>query len=593
MRKPLYPRFLLLLGVTLVVSCGGPEAGQLAGKNLLLISIDTARADHTSPYGRDIETPTLQRLADEGILFEEAVTPVPLTQPAHTSLFTGNYPGRHGVRDNASHTLSQDAVTLAECFQEAGYQTGAAVGTMVISKRSGLDQGFDTYDDEFTTRQLQTMKPVIERGGGDVRDSALRWFRGRDKSKPFAYFAHFYDPHLPYEPPEDIRAKYPMRPYDGEIMHVDRCLGRIIGAMEAERLLEETLVVLVTDHGECLWEHHEQTHGLFLYDAAMLVAMIFRFPGETGRRGARITTPVSLIDVMPTLLELYDLPAPEMDGTSLAPLFGGGSIPARDLYGETLYPLFFNWSPSYSVRRGGWKFIQSPEPELYDLNEDPKELENLLPASQSSADSLSGSLTAQMETWAAEGTTSEARMSLESAEAMAALGYTGGAAVVPDDPGALPDMKTRTDVYHRLGLAMAQMGKRQFAAARVQFEKLAEEEPTNPSVFLNLGDILGNTGDYAGAEAHFRICLDLAPNNRMAKTKLGKLLFSMERTDEAEAVFDDILHDTPKDPEVNFFKGKIQEKRGEYKQALEFYEKVEKLLPGMPGLGERMEAVGG
>ncbi len=581
---------LAALAVLATGACGGGPPG-LKGKNLLLISIDTLRADHTSPYGRKIDTPALQRLADEGVLFERALSPVPLTQPAHTSLFTGNYPGRHGVRDNAGTALSADAVTLAECLRAAGYATGAVVAASPIARRTGLDQGFDSYDDQFGASAFDSAQPIVERAGEEVRARALAWLAARDPGRPFALFVHFYDPHGPHEPPPDLRARYGRRSYEGEVVHADRCVGALIAELERGGILDDTLVVLLSDHGEALGEHGEETHGLFVYECVLRVPLILRLPGAHGPRGKRVAATVSLIDVMPTLLELLELPPPPMEGQSLAALVRGEAIAERDLFAETHYPLFYRWSPSYSVQRGMHKYIRAPRPELYDLAADPDEHDNLLPREPALALALEAAVTGRLAQWAAGTATAESAESLASLEAMAALGYAAGAAADPALAGELPDMKDRVAQYADLSAAMTLMGEQRWKEAGKRLEAALAADPSNPSAHLNLGNVLMRTGDPEGAERHLRASLELLPDNPMAQASLGMLCFFSQRLDEAQVLFERILAVAPASPEPLYFLGQVRELRSDFAGALECYQKAKALAPNLPGIDERLRAV--
>lgn len=586
------PYLLVVVGyflLNLMTGCSERQQAALSGKNLLLVSIDTLRADHLSPYGKDIDTPVIQRLADEGILFERVSAPAPMTQPSHSSLFTGMYVGRHGVRDNFNYVLNDQAVTLAECFQQAGYETAGFVASTVMSTRTGLAQGFETYDDRFSRRDY-AIHPMVQRDGEDVRDLALKWLRNRTSQKPFFLFTHFFDPHLPYAPPPDIQEKYGQRLYDGEIVKVDRCLAAIVEELEKSSLSADTLIVVLSDHGESLNEHDEQAHGLFLYESTMHVPLIFRFPDGKGK-GMRVINVCSLIDVMPTLLELYGMPAAEGDGVSLVPLLNGQSMPERDIYAETQYPLFFNWSPSYFIRRGDYKYILSPQPELYDISKDRDEIENRVAILPQAVNQLRPLIEEKVKLWAQPASTAETSMSLQTAEAVSALGYTGGAVTQPSDPMKLPDTKNKTQVYRMIDEGLNAMARRRIQTAEETFRKVVDLDPQNPSPYLNLGDVLARVGRFEEAETYLRISLDLSPNNKMTQNLLANVLVSMGRLDEAEALYDALLADTPQLPEALFFKGQIYEKRGDAKKALEFYQQVEKLTPELPGLKESIELV--
>ncbi|MCE9595371.1 MAG: sulfatase-like hydrolase/transferase [Planctomycetes bacterium] len=576
------------LAVLVSVACDKRVEPLCPGKNLLLISIDTLRPDHTSPYGHDLPTTTLQRLADEGVLFEEALSPVPLTQPAHTSLFTGNYPGHHGVRDNADFTLADDAVTLAEGLSASGYQTGAVLGAAVLVKRTGLAQGFESYDDDFDAAQIASKVPLVERNGAEVRDLALKWLDARDTKRPFALFVHFYDPHLPYAPPGKLAQKY--TPYDGEIVHVDRCVGALVKKLEDQGLLENTVVVVLSDHGESLGEHGEAAHGLFLYDAAVRVPLIVRLPAAFGLRAKRVATPVSLIDVMPTVLDLLGIVAPATDGVSLVPLLRGGSIDARDLYGETLYPLLFRWSPSFSVRHAGHKYIHSPKSELYDLGVDRKELDNTLTKDPQRAHDLETTIAAQLKRWELGGATAHKNEDLGATRDIAALGYAGGGGVDLSTAADLPDMKERIDLYEDVMAGIGLMTEQKFPEAKERFERVLARDPKNPPAHLNLGEVLARTAEFDGAVSHFKTCLELVPSNRAAKASLALLYFSWKKLDDAQALYEELLKEAPHTPEVLYYLGQIQERRGERAKAFDYYAEAKRLLPTLPGIDARVEA---
>lgn len=580
--------------VLLCAACGGgdgasvpSEAFDLAGRNLLLISVDTLRADHISPYGYDLETPAMQRLADEGVVFEDAQTPVPLTQPSHTSLFTGLYPGRTGIRDNAGSTLTNDAVTLAETLRDAGYQTSAVIASRVLQRAKGLDQGFEHYDDHFSASELETLAPNIERRAREVRISAQKWLAGRDRERPFALFVHFFDAHMPHDPPPLFRERHPGKPLDGEIAFVDRNIEELLDGLEAEGELERTLVVLFGDHGESLGEHAEEEHGLFLYESTSHVPLIVRLPGAQAPRGVRVATPVSLVDVMPTVLELLELPAPPADGVSLVPLLAGGEIAPRPILSETHYPLFFGWAPSYGLRDDGWKFILSPKPELYDLTRDPRELENLIEREPARAAGMRVALERQIGIWDETSGTAEAGGTLSMAE-LAALGYSSGVAIDASEGGELPDMKDRTELYTEISEALDLMSSEDWEGARVRLERALEKEPTNPSSLLNMGSVLAHLGKVDEAELHLKAVLSLQPDNLHAKGTLAMNYLAAQRFDDAEAMFRDMLEQSPRSPEPRFYLGQVLAMRGDFEGALECFEEVQRLQPNMPMLGESL-----
>jgi choline-sulfatase len=338
---------------------------------VVMITLDTTRADRLSAYGfMDASMPHLDRLAREGVVFDRAVTPAPLTLPAHASLFTGLYPHHHGVRDNADRPLAASFTTLAETLRSHGFHTSAFVGSVVLASDRGLSQGFEKYGD--VPAGIPDTPGARQRRADSVIDDAIEWLEECGRA-PFFTWAHLYDPHLPYDPPEPFRSRYPDS-YVGEIAYADAQLGRLIETLERRNLLDRTVVIVAGDHGESLGEHGERDHGRLLYEGVLRVPLIARVPGVAARRVPSI---VRLIDVMPTLLDLLDLPAPAADGVSLT-----GSIEGRDdleleALSESMYPVRFGLRPTRSIRDGRFKLIDSSPPELYDLERDPFERRNL------------------------------------------------------------------------------------------------------------------------------------------------------------------------------------------------------------------------
>jgi arylsulfatase A-like enzyme len=357
--------------------------------NVVLVSIDTVRADRVGAYGApDAGTATLDAIAAEGVRFEKAIAAAPLTLPSHATLLTGLYPPRHGVRHNGIFRLASERATLAERFRDAGYATGAAVGAVVLEARFGLDQGFDHYDDDFGAgRASATGYP--ERRADEVTDAALRWLAGIDR--PFFLFVHYYDPHADYEPPAPYAERFRGRPYEGEIAYVDSAVGRLLDGLRAGGRLERTLVAVTSDHGESLGEHGERTHSYTLYDATLSVPLLLRGPGVP--HGRTVPGVVSLASVAPTLLALAGVaPLADTDGVDLRPRFeaagaaagaataGDGSPAAEgEAYAETLATqLDHGWAPLHALRTPRHHYVRAPRAELYDVAADPRERKNLL-----------------------------------------------------------------------------------------------------------------------------------------------------------------------------------------------------------------------
>jgi len=339
--------------------------------NILLVTIDTLRADRVGAYGfEEVDTAVIDGLAERGVTFERAYSPTPLTLPAHSSLMSGTYPGFHGVRDNGAFVLPSELDTLAKVFSRAGYETAA----FVLDSRWGLSGGFDTYFDEFILPKEEVIGlGAVQHEAEEVVDEALAWLR-EPRADPFFLWVHLYDPHTPYTPPEPYLSRYEGRPYLGEIAYTDAQLGRLLAGLD-ETTRARTFIVLASDHGEGLGDHEEIEHGFFVYEEAIRVPLIISTPYED-LHGVRRAELVSLVDVMPTVLEMMRLPIPEsVQGESMVPLLGSREHPWREVvYAESYYPrLHFGWSELKTVRGERYKLIMSPEPELYDLEADPGE----------------------------------------------------------------------------------------------------------------------------------------------------------------------------------------------------------------------------
>ena len=399
--------------------------------SVLLVTLDTTRADRLSPYGlMDVSMPALDRLAREGIVFDQATSVAPLTLPAHTSIFTGLFPPRHRVRDNADAALSDDHATLAERLRQAGFRTAAFVASAVLDADRGLAQGFDRYHGVGEGSQGTRAR---QRPGNEVVDEALSWL-GEIGDSPFFLWTHLYDPHRPYDPPEPYRSKH-VDPYIAELMFVDAQVGRLIDALERARLLDRTIVVVVGDHGESLGDHGERDHGVFVYESVLRVPFIVRVPSVAP---SRVGAVVRLVDVMPTVLGLLGMESPRVDGVSLVPLMDGRQPdPGLEAYAESLYPLRLGWSSLASVRDHRFKFIDAPRPELYDLARDPFEEHNIYSDRQSLGEAMRRRVSAL------SGNRTEVTLpSPELAQRLMALGYvTMSPARPPSDGGELPDPK--------------------------------------------------------------------------------------------------------------------------------------------------------
>jgi arylsulfatase A-like enzyme/Tfp pilus assembly protein PilF len=396
---------------------------------VLLVSLDTLRADRLGSYGYAAAlTPRLDGLAARGLRFARATTVVPLTLPAHSSLFTGTFPARHGVRDNGGFYLPDEQVTLAEILHERGYRTGGFVSAFVLDGRWGIQQGFERYFDNFDLAAYKDAPGMdaIQRPGAQTVEEALRWL-AEDTARPFFAWVHLYDPHAPYEPVEPWASRFPATAagaYDAEIAGTDALVGRLLDALAADGRLDDTLVVAVGDHGEMLGEHGEQTHGFFVYEAATHIPLIVAGPSVPARV---VDEPVRIVDVMPTVLDLLgQAPPPAVQGTSLRPLARGESLRLMAL-SESWYPRYhYGWSELVAVQDDRYKLIRAPRRELYDLRADPRETVDLSAREPLRAEALERALEGLVARVGAAATHKPAQMDTETAEKLEALGYVSG-----------------------------------------------------------------------------------------------------------------------------------------------------------------------
>lgn len=506
----------------------GVAPGAAAGFNLLLVTLDTTRGDRIGCYGYEgAETPVLDALAKQGARVADAVSPVPMTLPAHASVLTGEYPPRHGVRSNGTYRLAEDRATLTKRLKERGYRTAAFLGAFVLDRRYGLARDFDVYEDRFEPvpsgagpAHDHALNP--ERAADRVVDAALAWFSAEAPAgagSPWFAWVHLFDPHAPYAAPEPFRSRFARSPYDGEVAFMDQQLGRLLDGLRGRGDLERTLVVALGDHGEGLGEHGESTHSLLIYEATMRVPLIFHAPAVLRGPVTVAGRPVSLVDVAPTVLELLGLPPGEGDGASLLRPAPAG----RDLYLESLAPqLNHGWSPLYAVRRGRLKYIQAPVPELYDLDEDPGETKNLYRERSAEAAALAQGL-AELTGGMPGGSVGLAvEMDAEARRQLEALGYISGAAPAPGGAPADPkEMIARFDEHLRHANDL--VAAKRFAEAIPLLKGLLANSPNDPSLWSLASLAHAQAGELDEAISARLRAVELQPGDASAWILLARL----------------------------------------------------------------------
>jgi choline-sulfatase len=492
---------------------GAVPAAPPVKPNVLLITLDTTRADRLGSYGyAAASTPHLDRLAASGVRFDQALSPAPLTLPAHASLMTGRQPYRHGVRNNGYFTLPADVPTLAGAFAAAGYQTAAFVSAFVLDRQFGLARGFAHYDDTLDPAAGAAASLDLERRGDRTAAAAGQWLAARVSGQPYFVWVHLFDPHDPYAPPSPFREQFAGRLYDGEVAFTDAVIGRLLE--QAGFGTSPTLVVVAGDHGESLGEHGESTHGLFVYESALRVPLIMAGSGITGP--AVVAEPVRLIDVAPTLTDFAGLEAlADGEGRSLRPLMSGGR-PAHDpppAYAETYFPQFFmGWAPLRSLRVGRWKFIDAPEPELYDLSVDGGERSNVIAREPARAESLRRAL---MSTLAAHANAmAPAPMSDDARQRLASLGYVSVVTPPREGTDAVgPDPKHMVAVFERLLEGNRALAKGDAPAAARAAGDVLQKDPDNAFARLLQGRAALAQDRHRAAIAAFEAYLALVPQS--------------------------------------------------------------------------------
>lgn len=496
--------------------------------DVYLITIDTLRADHVHCYGYNpIKTPALDALAKDGVRFVNAFTPSPITNTSHTSILTGLLPTSHGVTD-FGRPLPADHATVAELLKQNGYSTAAFIGSVVLDSRTlapGLDRGFDYYDNFPEHSHTKSRWGRLERRAADVVRRAEAW-RDSHAAGPYFEWIHLYDPHDPYEPPEPYSAEYKGRLYDGEIAYADSALQSFLAHLKQHGLYDNALIIVVGDHGEGLGEHDEQTHGIFLYDSTLHVPMIFKLPGEQAPK--LVQTQTRTIDIVPTILELLNIAAPkELEGESLKPVFNGTPDSGRTLLGETDYPLHFGWAPLRSVRSNGFKFIEAPRPELYNLHDDPGELNNKYEPWDATVQKSRKTLSdLRARTPAAE--PSAATVGTGTLDELKALGYLGpadaGSATNVPEPSMLPDPKDKIDEQNLLHRAMLASEDGRPADARSDLQSVLKRNPNSETALTQLGILELHDAKYGEAADYLKRARDLRPKDATAALYSGEAL---------------------------------------------------------------------
>lgn len=492
---------LLAFALALALPAGGAIAVRSPRVSVILISIDTLRADHLSCYGyRAARTASIDALATDGVLFDDHLSTVPLTLPSHSAMLTGLSPPHTGVHDNGGFYLSESVTTLAESFRAAGYRTGGFVGAFVLDRRWGIAQGFDTYYDDFDVVSAGDV-PIdfIQRRAADVIAKAREFLAG---PQPLFCFIHLYDPHTPYEPPAAFRAATPFPLYDGEIAYVDSEIGRLVSWLKSNGLYDSSIIVLTSDHGESLGEHGEATHGFFVYRSTLHVPLIVKLPSKQ-LAGTRRSDLTSSVDIAPTILGALGQRF-ACDGIDLFRTKRSGMV-----YSETFYPRYhYNWSELLSVTGNGMHYIEAPRREAYRYGDDPLELRNIYPARDQA------SFDAELDRLNARRLATPQQVDQETIERLRSLGYTGGD--LPSTAGPLADPKDKIASFNRLKQAEDLVYRDQGEKALALLRDLEHSDPKIPAIYNLMGSLAFKQGRWTDAAREYSKALAIVPDDMEA-----------------------------------------------------------------------------
>ena len=502
---------------------------------IVIISVDTLRADRVSAYGSTrTRTPNIDKLAVDGVLFENAYAHSPQTLPSHTSMLSGQLPFEHGVRDNIGFTVKPGQRFIQHALKDAGFTTGAFVSSYVLRRQTGFNQGFDTFDDELPPASAEQPLGQVQRGGEQTMAAAMKWIDAQP-SRRFFLFAHIYEPHTPYAPPSRFTKA---EPYDGEVEYADEIVGRLLDHLRQKGLYDGATIVLTADHGEGLGDHGEEEHGMFLYRATTHVPLIVRVPGSRG--GRRVPAPVQHVDLMPTILAMMERqnsePSATRPGRSLLPvLHESGTLGPANIYSESLSPRYhFGWSELYALSDDRYRFIRAPKDELYDLTQDAKELTSIAAERAQVRTAMRSALDAMI---ARAGVTPPSTVSDADRQKLAALGYVGtqSASALQLAGDALPDPKDKVEELRTYRRAARLAGARQYAEAAALFRQLLKDDPGMTDVWLQLAEAHNRQGQPNEALAAYKAVIARDPKNPAALTGATAALLRAGRIDEAKA----------------------------------------------------------
>lgn len=577
----LMPLFIIITAVAFYVIFSRPQSKITRNSelNVLLVTLDTTRADRIGCYGYErAETANLDSLASNGVRFANAYCQVPLTLPSHSSLLTGTYPIFHRVRNNGFYYLGSDFVTLAEILKDNGFKTAAFVSSFTVDSRFGLDQGFDFYDDNFLEgRALKNF--TSERKAEKVFTSFSSWL-DENYGQKFFCWVHFYDPHIPYNPPSPFKEEYSDRPYDGEIAYMDHYVGKTIDKLKEKNIIDNTLIILAGDHGEALGEKNEVDHGLYIYDVTMRVPFIFYSPNYLSQ-GLVVDSKVRLLDIMPTVLDMLKISvSEEVQGMSLLPYMSGKKKDDLPSYIESYMPReYYGWSELTGLIDGDWKYIKAPRPELYNLRTDPQEEINVYNKEKKIVSNMIEKLNTLVEKYSSGKETGKRKLTREEEDRLRSLGYL--ASEFPGDTSKkeLPDPKDKINEYSMFAHARRYEYEKDYEKAERNYKELLRLNPDIPwnNVYLALlYEKMERLDDAIQIMEQGRKRL---PHSIIILSRLSLFYMKKIRPEEAFETSQAILRIDPKYFDALYISGIALVNMGKWMEALDYFKKALEIEP--------------
>ncbi len=547
--------------------------------NLLFITIDTLRADHLGCYGYDkAQTPNIDRLANNGIKFENCYASVPLTLPSHSTIFTGKEPFEHQIRSNINYFLNEEETTLAELMKAEGFLTYAIISSFVLHSKFGLNQGFDIYDDSLDIGKIAGIRDV-QITADKVYNKFSKWFEVNYNKKFFSWL-HFYDPHANYNPPEKYLQKFKANPYDGEISYVDFYIGKIVEDLKKKNILKNTIIIITSDHGESLGEHNELTHGVFCYNSTLKVPLIFYNPSAF-KKDRVVSNRVKLKDIMPTMIELFDLETSvKNSGSSFAEqLFSNISRKSRKTYFESVYAQEeMNWAPLTGIIDGDYKYISLPKPELYNLKKDPNELVNLYNKERKKAKQLDKKLKHYMLSNSSEGQSARKKLSENDLKKLESLGYISSNS---QKSKKKIDPKTGIILLNKIYAAQTATAQNNLAESKILLDELSIDENALHSTlyYEALIKYQRKKKDIKSIENTLIEAIKIFPKIQRFRKNLALIYFQTGELEKSIKICKNIIKENPKFSSALILLSNNYKKKGDIDKAVTYLEKARKIEP--------------